>query len=87
MISSLDVLYLTLAIATITLTVVLVMLGSQMASILREAQRTAESVEKISGLLELLAEAVAGGVERGAERMDGVGRKLGEYLEKFVTKK
>jgi predicted PurR-regulated permease PerM len=86
MISSLDLLYLVLSIAVIVLTVVMVILGIQLSNVLREVQRTAESVEQISTLLSRLSEVLLGGAERGAKRLDGLGQKLGDYIEKNIEK-
>ena len=91
MVTSLDLLYITLSIAAVALTVVLIMLGVQLSSILREVQRTAASIEKVSTMLEGISGLFLSGVERETQRVDGMGRKLGTFLEKhldnFVTNK
>ena len=82
--TSADLLYVTLSIAAITLTVVLVMLGVQLSQILGEVRRAAASVERMTSMLEGISGVLLKGVEREAQRVDGMGRKLGSYLEKSL---
>jgi len=86
MLSTLDLLYISLTIATIIITVVLLVMGIQAMRILSHIQRIAEGVEEVSALLNKIAEIVLPGLERTAKRLDGVERTLGHYIDKGIDK-
>jgi len=86
MLSTLDLLYVSLTIATIIITVVLLLLGVQAMRVLGHVERIAEGVEEVSVLLEKIAEIVLPGIERTAKRLDSVEKTLGHFIEKGIDK-
>ena len=75
MISTLDLLYIVLTVATIVITSVVACIGLQLVQVLRDVGRIAATVEELSQL-----------VERVIGRLDRGERKVGDYLEKQVDK-
>jgi hypothetical protein len=70
MLSTLDILYLTLALCSLVVTVMLVLVGSELLRILRDARSIAYNIEQISHLVHRVAGIVVPGVERAAHKAD-----------------
>ena len=70
MISTLDFLYLILALCSITITVMLVLVGAEMLRVLRDVRSISHNVEEISTLLQRVARIVIPGLERITRKAD-----------------
>jgi hypothetical protein len=70
MLSTLDILYLVLSLCAIILTVMAVLLGSELLRILRDARSIAYNIEQISHLVHRVAAMIIPGFERAAHKAD-----------------
>jgi protein involved in ribonucleotide reduction len=82
MVSTLDILYIVLALCSVMVTVVLLLLGFELLGAVRDVRRISKDVEHIAGLVDRVASVVFPGMERVAKgAVQGA-----EALEKKVTK-
>ena len=86
MISTLDLLYLTLALCAIIIAGVVLILGVQLFTVLQDVKRISDDVQRISGLLEKVSAIVFPGMERVAEQADRMERKVSGFLAKTLEK-
>lgn len=70
MLSTLDLLYIVLSLCCIIVTVMLVLLGSELLRILKDARSIANNIEQISHLVHRVAAIIIPGVERAAHKAD-----------------
>lgn len=89
MVSTLDILYLVLALCSIVITCMLVLLGVEMLRVVRDMKQIAQNVEQITILLERVSQAVFPGIERlahGADRLEGMVSKFFRKKVEKITK-
>lgn len=70
MLSTLDILYLVLSLCALIITVMLMLVGSELLRILRDARSIAYNIEQISHLVHRVAGIIVPGVERAARTAD-----------------
>ena len=86
MFSSLDILYIVLALCAIVVTCVLVMLSMRISRVLEDAERVASNVEHITTMVERIAQIVFPGVERVAHGADMVEKVIETGIAKKIKK-
>jgi hypothetical protein len=82
MISTLDLLYLVLAICSLVITCILVLLGVELIRTLRDIRQISHNVEQITSLMERISTAIFPGIERIARRAERAEEKLANFLSK-----
>ncbi len=81
MISSLDFLYITLSFAAIVVTVLLILVAVHVLQVLRDVARISSTLEAMSELIGRIAAVVLPGIERSAKRIDGMEKKVANFVE------
>ncbi len=87
MLSTLDILYIVLAFCAIAITVMLMLLGSEVLRIMRDVRSISRSVEEISLLVQRVARVVFPGVERVAKDVSNVEEKIHHFFNGTSRKK
>jgi len=82
MVSALDILYIVLAICSLTLTVVLVILILEAVGTLKELRNISQNVEHITVLIERISQIVFPGIEKAAKGADLFGTRIAGFLKK-----
>jgi len=82
MVSTLDILYIVLALCAMVITAVIVVVGIQVSQTLREVRSISQNVEHITTLMERVAQIVFPGIERAAQGADALGSKVASFLKK-----
>jgi hypothetical protein len=86
MVSTLDILYIVLAICCIILTCVLTVLGIEAIRVVKDVRKISNNVEHISTLIERIALIVFPGIERVARGADTLEKKVESFIKKKVDK-
>lgn len=84
--ASLNTLYLVLAVCVLVLTIVLVVLGLQFWTVLRDVSKISENIEQISNMIERIATVVFPGIEKAAKRADNIQETITSFIEKKFDK-
>lgn len=90
MISTLDFLYIVLALCSIAITVMLVLLGSEWLRISADVRRVSQNVEQIAILIQKISRIAFPGIELAAKGVDSMGKSVGDVEERvarYITKK
>lgn len=87
MISTLDFLYLVIAISVIVLTCVATMVGIELLRTVRDVRRMADNVEKISTLAHQVALVLLPGVGKTAGAVGAIERQVSQFFKKVTEKK
>lgn len=87
MLSTLDILYIVLACCSIAITVMLMLLGSEVLRIMRDIRSISRSVEEISLLVHRVARVVFPGVEKVARDVSNVEEKIHSFFNRTTSKK
>lgn len=82
MVSTLDILYIVLAVCTVVLTCVLVVLGIEAIRIVKDVRRISNNVEHITSLAERVAMAVLPGIEHVARGAETLEKKVTSFLHR-----
>lgn len=86
MVSTLDILYIVLALCSMVVTVVLVILGFELIGAIRDLRRISNNVEHIAGLVDRVAMVVFPGLERMAKGAETLENKVGAFLRRKANK-
>lgn len=86
MVSTLDILYIVLALCSLVITFILVLLGIELLRVIRDMHQIAHNVEQITILLERLSQAVFPGMERIAHTAGKLEQKVSTFFQKKVDK-
>jgi hypothetical protein len=86
MVSTLDILYIVLALCSVVITCVLVMLGVELLRVMRDMKQIAHNVEQITVLLERVSQAVFPGIERMARGAGHLDSTIATFFRKKVEK-
>lgn len=91
MISTLDFLYVVLALCSITITVVLVLVGTECIKIMRDVRNISHNVEQIMSMVQRLSGFIFPGLERVARKADtaveGVEDTITHFMNRFGGRK
>lgn len=86
MVSTLDILYIVLAICSLIVTVVLVIFGIELIGAVKDMRRIANNVEHIASMVDRLASIAIPGVELVAKGAQVFERNVGSFLKRKADK-
>lgn len=87
MISTLDLLYIVLAVCALVLTVVITMIGVEVFHVVRDVRRISDNVENIAGLVHRLVRIVIPGMEKTARDMADVEDRVHGFFARWLSRK
>ena len=84
MLSTLDILYIVLSICTIAITVMLLLLGSELLGIVKDMRSMAHNVEQITTIVRRIASLIFPGTERVARDIGDVEDRIHSFLTRHL---